>query len=98
MKNLKDVLNESRGDIDKDIEKKAEEFAEDRGHDRQSITESFVAALDMAEWMKGYMIEKAVKWLNEVVEDNQSKYVWYDAEEGYAGIEEELIDDFKKAM
>ena len=99
MKNLKDMLNESRGD-DKVIEKKAEELLycvlkEHNWDVRKQITE---CAMLMAEWMKSYMAEKAVKWLNEVVEDNQSKYVWYDAEEGYAGIEEELIDDFKKAM
>ena len=31
-------------------EKKAREFAEDRGHDSQSVTEAFVACLDMADW------------------------------------------------
>ncbi len=41
-------------------EKKAREFAEDRAHDSQSITEAFVACLDMADW-KDERFRKLVK-------------------------------------
>ena len=85
MKNLKDMLNESRED-DKVIEKKAQEFAEDRGHDRQSITEAFVAALDMAEWMKSYMIEKAIDKLDYVFDLYEEIKDW------------DVREDFRKAM
>ena len=54
--------------------------------------------MEMAAWKEHQLIEKACKWLNEVVGDNQSKYVWYDSEEGFDGITEDLVEDFKKAM
>lgn len=44
-------------------EKKAREFAKDRGHDVQSITEAFVACLDMAEWKDKQFAEEN-KWID----------------------------------
>lgn len=95
MKNLKDMLNESRGD-DKDIEKKAEELMycvlkEHNWDVRKQITE---CAMLMAEWMKNYMIEKAAKWLD----DNQQVYREYDESGFYHEESQHLIKDFKKAM
>lgn len=55
-------------------------------------------AMKMAAWKQEQMIEKAVRWLNEVVKDEQSNYVWYDAEEGFCGITHEFIEDLKKVM
>ena len=53
-------------------EKKAMEFAKDRGHDSQSITEAFVAALDMAEW-KDKQYAKENKWIT--VKDRLPQFV-----------------------
>lgn len=96
MKNLKDMLNESRGDIDKDIEKKAKEIAEDSqiSTGESCEEECYDCAMLMAEWMKSYMIEKAAKWLD----DNQQVYREYDESGFYHEESQHLIKDFKKAM
>lgn len=56
------------------------------------------ALYDIFKKEKQQIIEKAVSWLNEIVDDDELKYVWFDKEEGQKGITQEFIDDFKKAM
>lgn len=51
--------------------------------------------LKAMEWKEAEMIEKVVDFLRVICEDNSSNYVWYDAEEGYCGIDDKLIEDFK---
>ena len=53
-------------------EEKAREFAENRGHDYQSMTEAFVATLDMAEWKDKQFAEEN-KWIK--VEDKLPPFV-----------------------
>lgn len=55
------------------------------------------ACLEMAEY-KDKMFGKSIKFLEEAVKDNHSRYVWYYSDGGFCGIEEEFIDDFKNAM
>lgn len=93
MKNLKDMLNESRGD-DKVIEKKAEEIAKKHmPFAGVPITECIDATLEMAEWMKSYMIEKACEWL-----ENKSKNYVYEFDMRAKIDDEGLIKDFRKEM
>jgi len=93
MKNLKDMLNESRGD-DKVIEKKAEEIAKKHmPFGGVPITECIDATLEMAEWMKSYMIEKARLWLEANAEDYAGTTVRGD---GY--MDDDFYKDFCEAM
>lgn len=89
MKNLKDMLNESRGDIDKDIKKKAKEIAEDNhiSTGESCEEECYDCAMLMADWMKSYMIEKACKWLRANV-DNYARY--------NVKTDECFVDDFEE--
>ena len=90
MKNLKDMLNESRGDIDKDIKKKAEEIRLDytNGGYRESVYGADLedALNEMAEWMKSYMIEKAIDKLDYVFDLYEEIKDW------------DVREDFRKAM
>lgn len=103
MKNLKDMLNESRRGIDKDIEKKAKDiaieieksssFLSGFGKEEIVIEELQNAALEMAEWMKSYMIEKSRLWL----EGNAEKYAGTTTSgDGY--MEDDFYKDFCEAM
>lgn len=96
MKTLKDMLNESRGDIDKVIEKKAKEIAEDSqiSTGESCEEECYDCAILMAEWMKSYMIEKAAKW----IEENQPVYAPFDPTGFYRKKSQYMVEDFKKAM
>lgn len=90
MKNLKDMLNESRGDIDKDIEKKVKELSKE--YDDGETEAKYIArdvASEMTYWMKGYMIERAVEWLSL----NAELYGSFNA-----GRLNDLVENFKKAM
>lgn len=88
MKNLKDMLNESRGDIDKDIKKKAKEIAEDNhiSTGESCEEECYDCAMLMAEWMKSYMIEKAIDKLDYVFDLYEEIKDW------------DVREDFRKAM
>lgn len=69
---------------------KAQEFAEDRGHDTQSITEAFVAALDMAEWKEQQMIafiDDEVNLIDTLLKKEETKEMLY----RYEGIIDGLL-------
>lgn len=69
MKDLKDMLSESRRDTNKEIEKKAEELAKKHmPFAGVPITECIDACNEMADWMKGYMIEKAYSWMDKNID------------------------------
>lgn len=93
MKNLKDMLNESRRVIDKDSTKKTRELIEEiypsTSMGDYGLKEMLVSSA--MEWMKSYMIEKICEWL-------ESNLCYYD--ENHRGIDSgnSLIEDFKKAM
>ena len=95
MKNLKDILNESRGDIDKDIEKKIKELS--REYDDGESEAKYIArdvAQEMSYWMKSYMIERACEWLKENCRDYS-----YDDYNNTAYIHiTDLIKEFKEEM
>ena len=100
MKNLKDMLNESRRD-DKVIEKKAEEIA--NNHEKplydiygeyDSYDACYDSAMEMAEWMKSYMIENSCLWL----EENARDYTYDDYDNTAYIHKQEFIKDFKEAM
>ena len=101
MKDLKDMLNESRGDIDKDIKKKAKEIADNNEfpalysklYAYECVRERESAALEMADWMKSYMIEKACKWLRA----NVDNYARYNVKTDECFVDD-FEDDFVKAM
>lgn len=54
--------------------------------------------LKAMEWKEEDMIKKVVDFLRRICETEDSKYVWFDTEEGHCGISDELIEDFKKEM
>ena len=90
MKDLKDMLNESRQDIDKDIEKQLKEVS--REYDDGETEAKYIArdaAEGMAYWMKGYMISVSCRWLEEALQEK------FDANDSSI---RKFLADFKHAM
>ena len=79
----------------------AQEFAQDRGHDNQSITEAFVAALDMADWKdeqlraeKEALIDKACK----IISDKVGIYINFYGDNDYSFDKQGFLRQFKQVM